>query len=139
MVDIDQAELDKDTVNLYLKIQTDAKLFLKELNRQLSRAELDNQRWGRWLAQCQQWKRKYPVVLPEYREQVGSVNSYHFIDILSDVLTSNDIVVTDMGFAFQNTHQAFRVKKGQRMFTNCGLASMGWGLAGGGGSLFRRW
>src|SRR3990170_812155 len=57
-------------------------------------------------------RRKYPVVLPEYREQTGSVNSYHLIDVLSDVLTPNDIVVTDMGFAFQNTHQAFRVKKG---------------------------
>ncbi len=136
MVDIDQAELDKDTVNLHLKIQTDAKLFLKELNRQLSRTKLDNQRWVRWLVQCQQWKRKYPVVLPEYREQVGSVNSYHFIDILSDVLTSNDIVVTDMGFAFQNTHQAFRVKKGQRVFTNCGLASMGWGLPAAVGACF---
>ena len=39
MVDIDQAELDKDTVNLHLKIQTDAKLFLKELSRQLSHGE----------------------------------------------------------------------------------------------------
>ncbi|MDA1330203.1 MAG: thiamine pyrophosphate-binding protein [Chloroflexi bacterium] len=136
MVDIDQAELDKDTVNLHLKIQTDAKLFLEELNRQLSQTKLDNQRWSRWLAQCQQWKQKYPVVLPEYREQVGSVNSYHFIDILSDVLMPNDIVVTDMGFAFQNTHQAFRVKKGQRVFTNCGLASMGWGLPAAVGACF---
>jgi acetolactate synthase-1/2/3 large subunit len=33
-----------------------------------------------------------------------------------------------MGFAFQNTHQAFRVKQGQRLFTNGGLAAMGWGL-----------
>jgi acetolactate synthase-1/2/3 large subunit len=136
MVDIDQAELDKDTVNLHLKIQTDAKLFLQELNRQLSRAKLDNQRWGRWRAQCQQWKRKYPVVLPEYREQTGSVNSYHFIDVLSDILTPDDIVVTDMGFAFQNTHQAFRVKQGQRVFTNCGLASMGWGLPAAVGACF---
>ena len=136
MVDIDQAELDKDTVKLHLKIQTDAKLFLEELNRQLSQAKPDNQRWSRWLAQCQQWRRKYPVVLPEYREQTGSVNSYHLIDVLSDVLTPNDIVVTDMGFAFQNTHQAFRVKKGQRVFTNCGLASMGWGLPAAVGACF---
>ena len=136
MVDIDQAELDKDTVNLHLKIQTDAKLFLDELNRQLSQEKLDNQQWGQWLKQCQQWKRKYPVVLPEYREQIGSVNSYHFIDLLSDVLTPDDIVVTDMGFAFQNTHQAFRVKKGQRVFTNCGLASMGWGLPAAVGACF---
>ncbi len=136
MVDIDQAELNKDTVNLHLKIQTDAKLFLQELSRQLSQENLDIQQWGHWLEQCQQWKRKYPVVLPEYREQAGSVNSYHFIDVLSDVLTPNDIVVTDMGFAFQNTHQAFRVKKGQRVFTNCGLASMGWGLPAAVGACF---
>ncbi|MCH8898677.1 MAG: thiamine pyrophosphate-binding protein, partial [Chloroflexi bacterium] len=128
MVDIDQAELDKDTVPLHLKIQTDAKLFLKELSRQLAQTELNGEQWSPWLTQCQQWQKKYPVVLPEYREQTGSVNSYHFIDILSEVLTSNDVVVTDMGFAFQNTHQAFQVKKGQRVFTNCGLAPMGWGL-----------
>lgn len=136
MVDIDQAELDKDTINLDLKIQTDAKLFLEELIRQLSQEKLDNHQWGQWLIQCQQWKRKYPVVLPEYREQVGSVNSYHFIDLLSDILAPNDVVVTDMGFAFQNTHQAFRVKKGQRVFTNCGLASMGWGLPAAIGACF---
>jgi len=138
MVDIDRAELDKGTVDLHLKIESDARIFLEELNRQLSQAKLDNQQWGEWLTQCQRWKRKYPVVLPEYRKQVGSVNSYHFIDILSDVLTPDDVVVTDMGFAFQNTHQAFRVKKGQRVFTNCGLASMGWGLPAAVGACFGR-
>ena len=33
-----------------------------------------------------------------------------------------------MGFAFQNTHQAWKIKQGQRLITNCGLAPMGWGL-----------
>jgi acetolactate synthase-1/2/3 large subunit len=136
MVDIDQAELDKDTVNLHLKIQTDAKLFLEELNRQLARARPDRGRWERWRARCQEWKRKYPVVLPEYRKQSGSVNSYYFVDVLSDVLNADDVVVTDMGFAFQNIHQAFRVKAGQRVFTNCGLASMGWGLPAAVGACF---
>jgi acetolactate synthase-1/2/3 large subunit len=136
MVDIDQAELDKDTVKLHLKIRSDAKLFLEELNRQLSQTELDNHRWDQWITQCQQWRQKYPVVLPEYRDQVGSVNSYHFIDTLSDVLESDDVVVTDMGFAFQNTHQALRIKKGQRVFTNCGLAAMGWGLPAAVGACF---
>ena len=138
MVDIDQAELDKDTVKLHLKIQTDAKIFLEELNRQLFQEKLDSQRWRQWLIQCQQWRLKYPVVLPEYREQTGSVNSYYFIDVLSEVLTPEDAVVTDMGFAFQNTHQAFRVKKGQRVFTNCGLAPMGWGLPAAVGACFAR-
>jgi len=138
MVDIDQAELDKDTVNLHLKVQTDAKLFLVELNRQLHREKLEPNRWRKWQEQCQLWRSKYPVVLPEYREQKGSINSYYFIDILSDVLNTDDAVVTDMGFAFQNTHQAFKVKKGQRVFTNCGLASMGWGLPAAIGACFAR-
>lgn len=128
MVDIDQAELDKDTVKLHLKIQSDALRFLEELSRQIAHAAIDHRPWIRWLAQCHLWNKKYPVVLPEYGEQVGSVNSYHFIDVLSEVLAPEDVIVTDMGFAFQNTHQAFRVKRGQRVFTNCGLASMGWGL-----------
>lgn len=136
MVDIDQAELDKDTVNLHLKIQTDAKIFLQELIRQLSQVEMEPIRWEKWITQCKQWKEKYPVILPEYQENIGSVNSYYFIGVLSDVLTPNDIVVTDMGFAFQSTHQAFRVKKGQRVFTNCGLASMGWGLPAAIGACF---
>ena len=74
------------------------------------------------------WKNKYPAVTKEQRNQDKWVNTYHFIDILSDLLEPNDVIVTDMGFAFQCTHQAFRIKKGQRLITNCGLASMGWGL-----------
>lgn len=136
MVDIDQSELDKDTVNLHLKIQADAKQFLRELTRQLSQVEVETKRWEQWITQCQQWKKRYPVILPEYQERVGSVNSYYFIGVLSDVLTPSDIVVTDMGFAFQSTHQAFRVKEGQRVFTNCGLASMGWGLPAAVGACF---
>jgi acetolactate synthase-1/2/3 large subunit len=136
MVDIDQSELDKDTVDLHLKIQTDAKLFLEEMSSQLSQTELDHQQWSPWVAKCQEWKKKYPVVLPEYKEQTGSINSYYFVDVLSEILTPDDVVVTDMGFAFQNIHQAFRVKKGQRVFTNGGFASMGWGLPAAVGACF---
>jgi len=136
MVDIDQSELDKDTVDLHLKIQTDAKLFLEEMSSQLSQTELDNQQWSPWVAKCQEWKKKYPVVLPEYKEQTGSINSYYFVDVLSEILTPDDVVVTDMGFAFQNIHQAFRVKAGQRVFTNGGFASMGWGLPAAVGACF---
>lgn len=125
MVDIDKSELNKDTLDIHLKIHADAKAFLKELNAQLETVKLDTREW---VGRCRQWVRKYPVVLPEYKDQKGSVNSYYFVDVLSDLLTPEDVVVTDMGIAFQGTHQAFRVKKGQRLFTNCGFAPMGWGL-----------
>ena len=133
MVDIDRAELDKKTLDMHIKVHADAKAFLLELNRQASGLRLDV---SEWLGQCRKWRERYPVVLPEYWRQKGSVNSYVLIDILSDLLTADDVVVTDMGFAFQNTHQAFRVKKGQRVFTNCGFAPMGWGLPAAVGACF---
>lgn len=125
MVDIDRAELNKKTLSIDVKIQSDAKIFLMELNKELSGVSFNI---SAWLNQCRRWKKKYPVVLPEYETQKRPVNSYYFVDVLSDVLSTKDIVVTDMGLAFQGTHQAFRIKEGQKLFTNSGFASMGWGL-----------
>ncbi len=58
------------------------------------------------------------------------------MEVLSDILTADDVLVTDMGLAYQGTHQAFAVKKGQHFFTNSGFASMGWGLPAAVGAAF---
>ena len=126
MVDIDQAELDKSCLNLFSKIRSDAKDFLIALNQQLSNDLF--QAPQEWLEHCQNWKQKYPVILPEYKDHQGSINSYYFMDLLSDLLKANDVIVTDMGLSFVGTHQAFRTKTGQKLMTNSGFAPMGWGL-----------
>ena len=41
-----------------------------------------------------------------------------------------------MGLSFVGTHQAFKIKKGQRLFTNSGHAPMGWGLPAAIGAYF---
>lgn len=124
MIDVDQAELNKKSLDIDLKIHSRAKFFLTELEIQLG----DFRGPDSWVKRCQEWKANYPVVLPEYSNQQGSINSYHFTDRLADELNSQDVIVTDMGSAFQGTHQALKVKQGQIFFTNGGLASMGWGL-----------
>jgi acetolactate synthase-1/2/3 large subunit len=131
MVDIDRAELDKDTVPVRLKIEADAKDFLEALNSH----NLGLPDYANWLKRCKQWQAKYCPVFPEWREQ-NAVNSYVLADTLSDILTPDDIIVTDVGTAFQSTHQAFRIKKGQRLLSNGGLASMGWGLPAAVGAAF---
>ncbi len=125
MVDIDQAELNKSTLSIDLPIHADLKDFVAELERQLQDISVE---LSAWVNQCQEWKERYPVVLPEYVEHKGSINSYYFTEVLSEILGAKDVIVTDMGIAFQGTHQAFKVKKGQHFFTNCGFAAMGWGL-----------
>ena len=127
-VDIDKAVLEKGTLRDPLKIQMDAKEFLSSV-----KAQGD---WSEWVKRCKAWQAKYPVCLPEYKDEKDYVNSYYFIDVLSELANAEDTIVTDMGFAFQNTHQAWKVKKGQRLFTNCGLAPMGWGLPAAIGAAF---
>lgn len=128
MVDVDRPELDKDTVPVHLKVQADAKEFLEALYIDLLDRSSRTRQWPAWLERCKAWQAKYPPVTDEQRGQAKYVNSYHVIEALSEAAGQDDVIVTDMGFAFQNTHQAWRVKKGQRLFTNGGLAAMGWGL-----------
>ena len=132
-VDIDQAELDKGTLRDPIRICMDAKAFIAELYQ----SDIPQMRpeWFQWFKQCRKWKEKYPVCLPEYKDQKW-VNSYHFIDVLSEMCNEKDTIITDMGMAFQSTHQGWKVKKGQRLITNCGLAPMGWGLPAAVGAAF---
>lgn len=129
MVDIDAIELKKPSLNVDLAIMTDAKLFLSALLAQIRKRSIAL-KTDDWLKKCQGWKAKYPVVLPEYKGSRDKVNSFYFIDVLSEKLGGEAIVVTDMGTSFTCTMQTFRTKQGQRLFTSSGHASMGFGLPG---------
>ncbi len=125
MVDIDKNEVEKSRVNLDEKLVCDAKYFLKSLFQSLpKKINLSKD----WLSYCANVRKKYPIVLDSYRKQKKYLNSYDFVDILSDEAKSEDIIVTDMGLSFVGTHQTFKIKKGQKLFTNSGHAPMGWGL-----------
>lgn len=138
IVDIDPVEAEKPSMHADLPIAVDAKEFMAELLRQLEDAQTEAKEISKtpWLEKCRQWKKKYPVVLPEYKENKEGVNSFYFIDVLSNKLSHNAVVCTDMGTSFTCTMQTFRTKKGQRLFTSSGHASMGFGLPGTIGACF---
>jgi acetolactate synthase-1/2/3 large subunit len=119
-VDIDSAELCKDTVPIAVKVQADAKDFLKAMP-----SEWPD--WSGWLAHCKRLQAKYPPVTQEMRKG-GMSNSYALIERVSQLAGYNDVIVTDVGYAYQNTNQVWAVKGGQRLITNGGTAAMGWGL-----------
>lgn len=127
IVDIDEYEIAKMEMAKDVTACTDASTFIAKW---LENAEniLHPDR-SEWLSRCNEWKQKYPVVLPEYRDKKGLVNTYAFIDLLSEVLTSDDIVVPgSSGSCAEITMQALRVKSGQRILNTPGLGSMGFGL-----------
>lgn len=125
MIDIDPKEIKLNNTSPHEKIACDAKYFFKNLIRYMPKNISISKNW---LMYCTNIRKKYPIVLKEFRNSRKPINSYDFIDKLSDVLSKDDIIVTDMGLSFVGTHQAFKVKRGQKLFTNSGHAPMGWGL-----------
>lgn len=129
MVDIDKNEIYKPSLSIDLPILSDIKNFL--LNLALVKDSINlNPNITKWRETCLSWKEKYPVVLDSYQYQKEFVNSFYFIDRLSNELKEDAVIVTDMGTSFTCTMQTFKVKLGQRLTTSSGHASMGFGLPG---------
>lgn len=127
MVDVDQEELDKPGIEIHLKINNDAKSFLKELLNQTEHFKKPD--FSAWVKKCNYWKKTYPVVLPEYKKE-KPVNSYYFTDRLSTTATNKDVVLVDTGSCFHIACQTWKIKKGQKFITTGGISTMGYWAAG---------
>jgi acetolactate synthase-1/2/3 large subunit len=125
VVDIDSGQLENQILKPDVPIQADVRELLAELLRQSEGADIPPKQ--RWLDACAHWKCRYPVMTPDYYADPDHINTYVFMDTLSDHLTPNDILVTGNGTDVVSYYQAFRVKRGQRTL-NTGWGSMGWDL-----------
>lgn len=134
VVDIDTAELRKPTIFPDMPIHCDAKVLLEEMARQLRSTPLP--RKGKWIEWCRERRSRYPSVTPEWQSQKDFVNSFHFADVLTRELPADNIIVLANGAANTCTFQAAKIKKGQRLFTNSGCASMGYDLPAAIGACF---
>jgi len=124
-IDVDMYELNKKRgLDIYLKINEDLNFFLRTFNTKLNGFKFSASKG--WKNLCQQWKLRYPNVQNSYYNQKDYVNPYCFIDRLSNKLNKRDIVLTDDGGHLTWTIQAFKVKKGQRVFSAFGNSPMGY-------------
>lgn len=127
MVDIDMSEMKKCSVHPILKIQSDAKIFIKAISEQ--REKIDVTPRKEWLKRCKIWKKKYSVFLAEQKPHDGYVNTYSLIHAISRRMRSEDIYqFTSSGTAADIAMQVFQIKRGQRAFLSKGLAAMGYDL-----------
>jgi acetolactate synthase I/II/III large subunit len=148
LVDVDAAEIAKMQTEIHLPVCADVRDFLRELLRQPSLPISPSPHlpisgdgkmggWGdgemgrsTWVQRVQEWKSKYPVVLPEYwTEPKDCVSMYVLIDVLSDALGADDLIVPgSSGPCSDIFMQVFRAKAGQRILNAPGLGAMGTGL-----------
>jgi len=127
-VDIDPAELSKPTVRPDLGIQADARKFLEEMNAQIDASGWEAQQFAGWLKWCKERVARYPAVLPRHREFHVKINPYHFVEELFEQLDVDDAVVCGNATACIVPFQAGKIRRGQRLFSNSGSASMGYDL-----------
>jgi acetolactate synthase-1/2/3 large subunit len=126
MVDIDAAEIAKLAQYLDLAICCDAKDFIDEMARACAGvAQPDRPQWH---ARCGEWKRKYPVVLPEHMVEEGPVSTYYLADCLSELLPEGTPIVSgSSGAGIEIFQHALRLKRGQRLYHTTALGAMGYG------------
>jgi len=126
-IDIDKGELQKPTLNLDFPIHADLKdVFNCILGSTFKTGHSLDSKWLKW---CKHINHKYPVVLKEYYSHEKPLNPYVFMKELSDLLVGSDIIVASNGTASVCSFQAIEIKEGERMFSNAGASSMGYGIA----------
>lgn len=122
VIDIDPVEHKKNTVRIDLFINSDVKRCLEALTLQ---KPPDTTAWAE---KCLEWKKKWPVCLPEYANEQKGINLYYFVDCLSRKMKDGSVVVSDAGSAFYVVSQGIQIKEGQRYITSGGQAEMGYTL-----------
>lgn len=123
-VDIDRNELEKGHPTVDLPIEADAADVLDLL---LDQPHPDRSDWLTFCAEV----RDAVAAFDTNKTGPSYLDPFAFVRRLAAVSTPDDIVVPcSSGGAFTVMMQAFAQKQGQRIITNKGLASMGYGLSG---------
>ena len=125
MVDIDEGELKKPTLNIDMPICADVKDVIDSLLKTEYETTEDKNKWLHW---AHDMGNKYPAALPEYYEKSKPMNPYAFMEKFFRLLDDDEIVVCGNGSAAVISFQAGKFKQGQRLITNSGCASMGYGF-----------
>lgn len=130
MNDVDQDEMKKPTLHVDMPVWGDAKELLHMM---VAKLEAEVKEKGLfagedWIKRCQEWKAKYPVVLPKHYEDKNHTNVYAFIKELSNRLSEGQVTVVGNGSACVVGSHAYVIKKDQRFIINSAIASMGYDL-----------
>jgi acetolactate synthase-1/2/3 large subunit len=123
-IDCDQAELIKGHPVVEWPIQADANKLL------LTMAEKEMGEHKEWLRYCREVKQAIPLI-EKNTTASDFISPYIFVEKLSYICSERDVIIPcSSGGAFTVMMQTFAQKRGQRIITNKGLASMGYGLSG---------
>lgn len=120
VIDIDCEEHKKNTVNIDLLLEADAKEFLNKDFQYIAEAF--------WKEKCGEWKENWSIFKEPREDEDGNISIYDFMKSLSDCADSNSVFISDAGSAYYAVCQSLQIKKGQRHITPGAQAEMGFTL-----------
>jgi len=121
-VDIDSNEINKHSFNIDLPIIEDLSIFFNKLNS----INLDFN-INEWQNEVKEIRSKQQYVYPKHENLKDYTSFYYLINKASKIF-GNIPIITSNGTAHVITLQTYQLNKDQRLFTNVGCASMGYGL-----------
>lgn len=124
MIDIDEEELNKKTLDIDLKINADLNYFFRKVD---SINLTKKNEHSIFLTKTKNLQNKYPVIQNKFYKS-KLINPYILMELVHECSNNRDIIVTSDGSAAVMSSQSLKLKKGQRLFSNSGSASMGYGL-----------
>ena len=125
VIDIDITSHLKKSIKIDRLIESDARYALTEILSKLKKLKLDRSR--DWLEHCVDWKNRYPVCLPEYKNTIGGINLYSFMERLSALAGAGDVFMGDAGSAIYAVSQGVKlVCDDQRYIPSSAMATMGY-------------
>ena len=126
-VDIDSSELMKAHPRKDLCIRGDGEAFLAQFIELMDAAP----KFEQWLNYCREVRQALPTSELVNKPRDEFINPFELMLEVSAVAQEGDSVIpSSSGASFTVAMQTFRLKAKQKMITNKGLASMGYGLSG---------
>jgi acetolactate synthase-1/2/3 large subunit len=122
MVDVDSNEIGKGRgLNIDLPVVCDAGIFLDECLVGLYSIHVADD----WKGACSTWSK---LALDNRPLKEDVLTSYEFLEHLNTQLPDKSVVIPDEGGHLVWSMQSLKAKNGQRIFSNFGNSSMGYGL-----------
>ena len=120
IVDVDGSEIRKHKFDIELSYQSDLNDFFDNIK--VPQMEISD-----WINETQKIRESQEYVHSKHENLKSHTSFYNLINQAPDVFGDTPIV-TSNGTAHVVTLQMYRLNKNQRLFTNVGCASMGYGL-----------
>jgi acetolactate synthase-1/2/3 large subunit len=126
-IDIDEKELSKGHPDVKYPIQMDSFEYLEKM----IDLEVDSERYSDWLLSCREIQNELPTVETVNVTGQGFIDPFKLMAKVSSLVAPDTVVIPcSSGGAFTSAMQSFNLRGQQRMLTNKGMASMGYGLSG---------